>query len=73
MKFLLILLVVLLGAWLWRSRRGKNTVTQKPPPLKTPQDMVSCTHCGVHIPQADSVQGRAGVYCCHAHHDQAER
>lgn len=72
MKFLLVLLVVLFGAWLWRSGRQKNAVTQNPPPPKTPQEMVSCTHCGVHIPQAESVQGRDGVYCCHAHHEQAE-
>ena len=73
MKFLLVLLVFLLAAWLWRSGRQKNPDTPKPPVQKSPQDMVSCARCGLHIPQAESVQGLDGVYCCHAHHEQAER
>jgi uncharacterized protein len=73
MKLLLVLLVFLLAAWLWRTRRHKNTDTPKPPPQKSPQDMVSCARCGLHIPQAESVQGRDGVYCCQAHHVQTER
>lgn len=73
MKFLLVLLVFLFGAWLWRSSRQKNVVHKKTPPLKSPQDMVSCAHCGLHIPKAESIHGRDGVYCCHEHHDQAER
>jgi uncharacterized protein len=73
MKFLLVLLVLLFGAWLWRSSRQKNAINKKAPPLKSPQDMVSCARCGLHIPQAESVQGHDGVYCCHTHQDQAER
>lgn len=72
MKFFLVLLVVLFGAWLWRSGRQKNAVNKKSPPLRTPQAMVSCARCGLHIPQAESVQGRDGVYCCHLHHEQTE-
>jgi uncharacterized protein len=72
MKFLLVLLVFLFAAWLWRTGRQKNTNTPKPPSVKTPQDMVACARCGVHMPQAEALQGRSGVYCCTAHHDQAE-
>lgn len=72
MKFLLFLLVVLLGVWLWRSNRPGNAVNPKSPPRPTPQDMVSCTRCGLHITQADSVQGQRGVYCSHAHREEAE-
>jgi uncharacterized protein len=73
MKFFLVLLVFLFGAWLWRSGRQKNAINKPPSPLNTPQNMVSCSHCGVHIPQKESVQGRNGVYCCQAHQKQAER
>jgi uncharacterized protein len=73
MKFLLVLLVFLFGAWLWRSGRQKNVDAKKQPTQKTPQDIVSCDLCGLHTPQAESVQGRKGTYCSRAHLDQAER
>lgn len=73
MKFLLVLLVFLFAAWLWRSGRQKNADNKKQPAQKMPQDMVSCVLCGLHTPQAESVQGRKGAYCSHAHLDQAER
>jgi uncharacterized protein len=73
MKFLLVLLVFLFAAWLWRSGRHKNTDAPKSPPHKTPQDMVSCAHCGVHLPQTEAVPGQSGVYCSPAHHALAER
>ncbi len=72
MKFLLVLLLVLVGAWMWRSGRQARAIRKKPAPKSAPQDMVSCAHCGVHIPHAELVQGRDGVYCCQDHRLQSE-
>lgn len=71
MKYLLVILVVLVGAvaWAWRRRRS---VERRPPPPKAAsaalQPMVACAHCGVHLPQGDAPFDAAGrPYCSDAH------
>ena len=74
MKFLLVLAVVLVGFWVWRSSRQGR----KPPPVRPGGaaekaiEMVRCDVCGVHCPSADSVAGKLGVYCSAQHRSQAE-
>jgi uncharacterized protein len=76
MKFV-VLLLVLVGAFAWlavsRRRRPPGRTDE---PLRrsgsdggtTPQVMVSCAHCGVHLPQADALFDAAGrPYCGEAH------
>jgi uncharacterized protein len=77
MKYLLLLAVVLLAAWLWRSQRGalpdsKRSDAAAPGPGQDPQTMVVCAHCGVHLPQAEAVTGRLGWYCSAQHRQLAE-
>jgi uncharacterized protein len=73
MKFFLVLAVVLLGVWIWRSGRQNQLPRQKPPaPPAGPQEMVSCQFCAVHFPKADAVPGRHGLYCCSEHLQRAE-
>jgi uncharacterized protein len=72
MKLLLVLLAVLFGAWLWRSRR----VAERPPTPRRPaqlQDMVTCQVCGLHLPSTEALHTGRGVYCGDAHRQQAER
>jgi uncharacterized protein len=70
-KLILILLVLLVGIWLWRANRPASP---KQPPKAAPQplEMVRCSHCAVHLPQADAVQGKKGVYCSTDHLARAE-
>lgn len=75
MKYLLILLAVLVGVWLWRSGRATPTTPKSgsgktPPP--TAQDMVACAACGVHLPNTDAVRGRRGWYCGEPHRIESE-
>ncbi len=71
MKYLLILLAVLAGVWLWRKQRVQQ---EQPPQLRAPpqfQDMVRCAHCGVHLPRGDAVlEGAHMYYCSTAHRDR---
>ncbi|WP_137894513.1 PP0621 family protein [Ramlibacter sp. 2FC] len=76
MKYLLVLLVVLVGAWGWRQSRQLSS-RQTPPPdtgTKPPaaQEMTRCALCALHLPKSEAVQGRRGLYCCAAHRQQAE-
>lgn len=77
MKFLLIIAVVLLAVWLWRSGRRSGAAPDTPPSKPTatppdPQEMVRCAQCGVHLPRSDAVAGRKGVYCSVEHRQGAE-
>ncbi|MCW8198431.1 hypothetical protein D8B23_08355 [Verminephrobacter aporrectodeae subsp. tuberculatae] len=65
MKYLVLLLVLLLGIGTWRSRRAAQGAT--PPPRASAQDMPACAHCGVHIPQAEAWTLGNQAYCCAEH------
>jgi len=86
LKILIFLLAVLFGVWLWRrnrlsaqkhrSQQPENTPAKdaQAPSALQPSPMLSCKHCGIHMPETDMVKGKAGVYCsqahCHAAADQ---
>lgn len=75
MKYLLVLVVVMVGFWVWRSNRaGERVESQKKrrPPAPGALDMIGCDRCGVHFPSEDLIRGKKGVYCCAQHRDQAE-
>ena len=74
MKYLLVLVVVWVAFMLWRSGRKREVERAAPPPagapqkLQTPQAMVRCAHCGLHLPATDALPGKDGkVYCSAAH------
>jgi uncharacterized protein len=74
MKFLLVLAVVLVAFWIWRSNRAADRPPSQrrgPDPTKA-IDMVVCKVCGVHCPKTDAVAGRLGMYCTAQHRGQAE-
>lgn len=74
MKFLLLLAIVALAVWAWRSGRRDLPGAGQPPPSAPPdpQEMVRCAHCGVHLPRSEAVEGRAGLYCSVEHRQKAE-
>jgi uncharacterized protein len=74
MKMVLLIAVVLLGAWLWRS--GRRTTTEdsvkRKAPMAPQSDMVQCQYCAVHLPAAEAQLGRLGPYCTTDHRKLAE-
>jgi uncharacterized protein len=74
MKFLLLLSVVLIGVWLWRSSRQSDPERSRPATKAAPEpvDMVRCALCSVHVPSVEAVQGKNGWYCSADHRDRAE-
>jgi uncharacterized protein len=80
MKFLLLLLVLVIAGWLLFGRRRKggdeSRTSGKPRgPTKgsakdrqAPQEMVSCSHCGLHLPESDALTDAQGrPFCSDAH------
>lgn len=77
MKYLLVLLVVVLGVWLLMRPRTGGTPARPPadPPKRTnkarkdpPAEMVACAHCDLRLPLAESLPDADGrPYCSDAH------
>ena len=75
MKILLFLVAVVLLLWLLR----KSSTRRAPPPAAprdpaaTPQPMLACAQCGVHLPRDEALPGRGGVFCGDAHRTAFEK
>ncbi len=61
----LILLALALLALVWLVRRALRTRGGPVPP--PPAELVSCAHCGVLLPRAESL-GAAGAHYCSEEH-----
>ena len=78
MKFVLVLLAVIVGIWLFKSSRrassdsdsARTRKPKQPDPLAL--EMVQCRYCDVHLPRPDAIEGKKGVYCSVNHQQQAE-
>jgi uncharacterized protein len=71
MKILVFLIAVMVLLWLLRgttTRRGRGKAAQPP----TPQPMIACAFCGVHLPRDEALPGRGGVFCGDAHRSAFE-
>jgi uncharacterized protein len=74
MKIFLFLIAVFVLRWLLRStigRRPGTGATRAGP--ATPQPMIACAHCGVHLPRDEALPGRGGVFCGDAHRAAYEK
>ena len=77
MKYLLVLAVLLIAFWLWRSGReaGRAQAPVKPKKAAQPPrlEMVRCATCGLHLPETEAVRANACYYCSVEHLNQAEQ
>jgi uncharacterized protein len=79
-KYLLVLLVILVVAWRWRTSRSatfsdkaqKANRADQARANATPIPMLQCAHCGTHLPEQDAVAGRKGHYCSVQHRALSE-
>ena len=77
MKWVLVIVVVAVGAWMLLTRTRKPARPMSPPPVPTPppssssqgpsQAMVACVHCAVHLPQDEAFWAGTQPYCSEAH------
>ena len=78
MKFALVLLAVFVLLWLLRGSLRRRP---RPPPADPaagasavePKPMLSCAHCGVHLPRDEALPGRGGVFCDDSHRAAFEK
>ena len=70
MKILIFLIAVVLLLWLLRKSSARRAPPPPPTPrdaAATPQPMLACAQCGVHLPRDEALPGRGGVFCGEAH------
>ncbi len=83
MRFIIIAAAIaLIAFWVFRAARGSGSSEQLPKEGQKPgqfpktadpvQEMVSCAHCGLHLPKAESISGKRALYCSLEHQHQAE-
>ena len=74
MKYLLVLAVLAIAIWIWRSRHRKSVQESRSTErqrIAAPQEMVKCAQCGLHLPRADAVLDSAQhAFCGAAHREQ---
>lgn len=73
MKYLIVLAVIAVVYALWRSQRSGPPLQGRAAPRprgKPAQDMVSCAHCGLHLPKDEALHHAGRSYCCREHLDQ---
>jgi uncharacterized protein len=70
MKFVLFVVAIVVLLWMLRGsvrrmRRPPRNDGQAAP--RVPQAMLTCAHCGTHLPVDEALPGRGGVFCDEAH------
>ena len=69
MKYLVLFAVVYIAYLVWRHNRIADQRRDAPRGTpSSPQPMVSCPVCGLHLPQPDAVRGADGRFYCSNEH-----
>jgi uncharacterized protein len=69
---LLIFILVLIVIWwvrraLQKPRAGRGRGASDEGRRQTPERMLACAHCGVHVPESEGVQAGEHFFCSEAH------
>lgn len=66
-KIITIVLLVILGVYLFKRMASRNQIPPKPPEGKASEDMVKCKICGVNLPRSEAILSQGRIYCCDEH------
>jgi uncharacterized protein len=72
-KVLIIALAVALLLWLLFGRTRRHDKPPRGTRRGGAEDMVTCAHCGVHLPRSEALAARSLHYCSAAHRDAPPR
>jgi len=83
MKYLLLILLLALVFFILGMKRARPPLDKggqaRSPADPAAQDgaqsltMVSCAHCGLHLPRDEALPGKGGVFCGPAHRSAFEK
>jgi len=66
-KLIVLVLLVAVAVWLLRRalRSGQGDDIERKPPVHG--ELVSCAHCGVHLPRSEARAAGERLYCSEEH------
>lgn len=72
-KFLLLIFALVAAWWLIKRWRGKDRDedARGPAPDPAPEQMVTCSRCGLYLPQHEAIAAGDKFFCCAEHRRQA--
>jgi uncharacterized protein len=81
LKYLVVALVVVVVLWLMfglprRKPKPPQRGGQPAAPGRRggpPEPMLTCAHCGMHLPRGDALIAAGQAYCCAEHRDAGPR
>jgi uncharacterized protein len=81
MRFVLLVVAVVVLLWLVRGALRRRMPppekptheSKSPAAVSSPEPIVSCAHCGLHLPRDEALPGRGGVFCDDAHRKAYEQ
>jgi len=65
--FFVLLALAVYIAWKWLQRASVTQGVQPKPRATSAQAMVSCAHCGLHVPQSDALAVDGRYFCSDEH------
>ena len=71
-KILLLAVGLAVAYWILKIYRKKIERTA-PRPKSGAEDMVRCSHCGVHLPRSESLRSGEAFYCSVEHRPQHQK
>lgn len=71
-KLLLLILVACLGWYFLRRLRSPRPPATPLPTQRQAERMVACAHCGVNVPEGESLRLGSRHFCCAEHRRLAE-
>lgn len=66
----ILLIMALVGVGIWLLRKALNHRKPPAPPADakdSPDALVKCAHCGIHLPQVDAVWKEGRAFCSMTH------
>ena len=67
MKYLLLLALLAGVWWAWSKRAAAREAAEPARKDRSPEKMVMCAHCGVHLPESEALLEAGEPYCSPAH------
>ena len=64
---LIFLLLAVVVVWAVLKSYRKPRARDQAPRAAAPEDMVRCTHCGVHLPRSESHASGGNLFCSEDH------
>jgi len=64
-----LLLIIAIAAVIYLLIRSYRKQPQQQDKTITAEDMVRCSHCGVHLPKGESVEADGQFFCSTEHRD----